>query len=148
MSTTSLSRIEIDALHSALDNEYRALADYDQVLRDFGAVRPFTSIREAEARHAAALITLLERNDLPVPANSWPGKVPRFAGVREACEAAIQGEIENVALYDRLKSTTRRADLLAAFELLQAASRDHHLPAFQQCAQRAGAMPRHGRGRP
>ena len=50
-----LSALEIHALHEALEDEYRAWATYDQVIADFGDVRPFNNIRNAEARHIEAL---------------------------------------------------------------------------------------------
>jgi len=56
-----LDESEIRALHEALDDEYRAWATYDQVIADFGEVRPFINIREAEARHMAALQRLFAR---------------------------------------------------------------------------------------
>ena len=51
----SLTEIEIQVLNEALDDEYHAWATYDQVIADFGEVRPFSNIREAEARHINAL---------------------------------------------------------------------------------------------
>ena len=56
-----LDRGEVDALNEALDDEYQAWATYDRVIRDFGKVRPFVSIRDAEARHIEALAGLFER---------------------------------------------------------------------------------------
>jgi hypothetical protein len=56
--------------------------------------------------------------------------------VRDACVSAVQGEIDNVALYDKLLASTRRPDILAVYHALRAASLDRHLPAFQRCAQR------------
>jgi hypothetical protein len=145
---SALGEAEIRALSMALDDEYRALATYDQVLRDFGPVRPFVNIREAEARHAAALINLFERYGLAVPPNPWLGKAPRYRTVREACEAGVRGEIDNAELYERLKTATVRPDILAVFGLLEDASREHHLPAFRRCAERAGLSSGRGRGRP
>ena len=51
---STLDESEISALHAALDDEYHAWETYDQVIRDFGLVRPFSNIRDAEARHIAA----------------------------------------------------------------------------------------------
>ncbi len=42
-----LTETEIVALNEALDDEYRALATYDQVIADFGDALPFNNIREA-----------------------------------------------------------------------------------------------------
>lgn len=129
-----LTDAEEQALRDALDDEYRAWATYDQVVQDFGAQRPFDHIRDAEARHIEALSSLFQRHGLEVPANPWPGRVPRYSGVREACQAAVQAEIDNVALYERLANSTTRQDLLVVFSNLQRASQERHKQAFGRCA--------------
>jgi len=135
-SPTSLSPQEQQALADALDDEYKSHETYQQVIRDFGPVRPFINIVQAEARHISALSGLLAKYAVPPPVNRWAVKAPRFASVHEACVAGVQGEIDNVALYDRLLHATQRADLLDAFHALRSASQGRHLPAFQRCAQR------------
>ena len=157
VASIELDAQEAQALLDALDDEYKAHATYGQVILDFGPVRPFTNIVEAEARHIAALVTLFERYSVPVPPNPWRGKTPRYPSVDAACVAAVQAEIDNAALYDRLLASTRRPDILAVLQALRSASQDRHLPAFQRCAQRSagggggggrGAGGRmHGRGR-
>lgn len=136
MATTTLSPEEVAALHEALEDEYKAWATYDQVIRDFGAVRPFINIRESEARHIAALAALFARYGLPLPRNDWAGRAPRFASVGAACQAGVEGEIENERLYRLLLGATRHADLRAVFERLRAASQLRHLPAFRRCVAR------------
>ena len=136
MPASTLDELERRALDEALDDEYRAWATYDQVIRDFGAIAPFVNIREAEARHIGALLRLYERYGLAAPANPWPGKVARYASVREACDAGIAGEIANAAMYERLIDAARRPDLVAVLRNLQAASQERHLRAFQRCARR------------
>jgi rubrerythrin len=133
---TELSKSEIDALREALDDEYRALATYDRVIADFGPVRPFVNIREAEARHIAALSALFARYGLPLPRNAWPGKVAQFASVYAACQAGVAAEIENSRLYGRLLACTRHADVRAVYRRLQQASQLRHLPAFRRCLAR------------
>lgn len=39
----TLTETEIRALNEALDNEHRSWATYDQVIADFGELRPFSS---------------------------------------------------------------------------------------------------------
>jgi hypothetical protein len=136
-----LSDTEINALHEALDDEYKALATYDQVIADFGPVRPFLNIREAEARHIQALAALFARYDIAMPANTWEARAPHYASLSEACKAAVAGEIENDSLYERLLQATRRLDILTVFTRLQDASRTRHLPAFQRCLDRETALP-------
>jgi len=151
---SDLTTTEIRALHEALDDEYRAWATYDQVIRDFGDLAPFSNIREAEARHIQALYGLFSRYGLEAPENPWPGKVTRYANLQAACEAGVAAEIENGALYERLLVSTQRPDILTVYRNLQAASQERHLPAFQRCLERGrggggrgrGAGGRHGHG--
>ena len=133
---STLNQSEIDALNEALDDEYRAWATYDRVIRDFGEVRPFINIRDAEARHIEALRSLFVRYGLPFPENPWHDRVPRYTSLREACVAGVAAEIENSRLYERLLESTGRQDILAVFRNLQEASQQRHLPAFQRCVER------------
>jgi len=130
----TLTEAEIESLNLVLQDEYHAWAVYDQVIQDFGQVIPFTAIREAEARHAAAVERLFEKYGLDVPENQWVGNAPSFDSLEEACAAAVQAEIDNAGLYDTALATTTRRDLTNVFTNLQSASLNKHLPAFQACA--------------
>lgn len=134
---TVLSEIEIAALHEALDDEYHAWATYDQVIHDFGLLRPFSNIRDAEARHIDALTHLFAQHGLTPPPNPWPGKVERYQSMRDACAAAVEAEIANAVLYERLLASTSRSDILRVFRNLRDASQERHLPAFRRCVQRS-----------
>lgn len=138
----TLDAAEIQALSKTLDDEYKSRETYAQVIRDFGEVRPFINIVDAEARHANALLGLFQKYGVPPPANRWATQAPHFASVREACAACVDGEIQNVAIYDRALKSTERPDIIAVYQALRLASNDRHLPAFQRCVQRAS-----GRGR-
>jgi hypothetical protein len=129
-----LSESEVEALSMALDDEYKAWSVYEQVIADFGAVRPFISIQKAEENHIAALVTLFDRYGLAVPVNEWVGSVPSFETLAEACEAGVQAEIDNAALYDQLFDMVDNPDIIRVFTSLQQASETKHLPAFELCA--------------
>ncbi len=133
-----LSDAEVSALHEALDDEYKAIATYDRVLADFGAVRPFVNIVEAERRHVRALAEIFDRYGLPLPASSWDDRAPRYESIRAACSAGVEAEIENAAMYDRLIAITTHADIVDVFENLQRASQENHLRAFRRCSARNG----------
>jgi hypothetical protein len=128
-----LSESEAEALRIALDDEYKAWSAYEQVIADFGAVRPFTQIQEAEETHIDALVTLFDRYGLEVPANEVAGTIPSFDTLAEACEAGVQAEIDNAALYDQLFDLVDNPDLIQVFTSLQQASETKHLPAFERC---------------
>jgi hypothetical protein len=130
----SLSEKEIQALQMALDDEYKAWSVYDQVIADFGPVWPFVGIQQAEWNHITALVRLFDRYGLEVPENPWPGAVPAYESVTEACEAGSNAEIENAALYDQIFSMVDNPDIIRVFTNLKEASLTKHLPAFQLCA--------------
>lgn len=140
-----LSEAEIHALNEALDDEYRAWATYDQVIADFGDVRPFTNIRAAEARHIEALCALFGHYRLPVPGNPWNLEtVTRYASLQEACEAGVVAEIANGEMYDRLLKVIQHQNIVAVLRNLQEASQQRHLAAFRRCAQRSAGYGRRG----
>ena len=134
---SELTETEIRALNEALDDEYHSWAAYDQVIADFGEVPPFTNIRTAEARHIKALCTLFTHYGLPIPKNTWPGKVIRYKSRQAACEAGVAAEIANGEMYRRLIKVVQHSDIRRVLSNLQEASQERHLPAFQRCVQRS-----------
>lgn len=129
-----LDESEAEALIMALEDEYKAWSLYDQVVADFGMVRPFTNIQRAEENHVAALVTLFDRYGLDVPVNTWVGTVPHYDTLAEACEAGVQAEIDNAVLYDELLGMVDNPDIIRVFDALQQASQTKHLPTFERCA--------------
>jgi rubrerythrin len=129
----------LEALSEALDDEYRARAIYRKVIERFGPVRPFVNIVEAENRHIVALLRQFQRFHAPPPADTWRDRVKAPDSLAQACAAGVEAEIENEALYARLLDRVTDARARAVMQRLQAASRDHHLPAFRRCLQRYAA---------
>lgn len=125
---------EIEALNLALQDEYKAWAIYEQVIEDFGNVRPFTSIQRAEEKHIEALVRLFDAYELEVPANEWVGNVDSYDTLTDACAAGVQAEIDNADLYEQLFDATNNPDIMRVFTSLQQASLTRHLPAFERCA--------------
>jgi hypothetical protein len=142
-----LSTKEIAALHEALDDEYKAWATYDQVIDDFGPIRPFINIRDAESRHIDALLQIFNDYDLTAPSNNWVGRVPRYEDVQAACAAGVEAEIENGELYGRIIQSTAQPDILVVYSNLRDASQERHLPAFQRCVERSRRRTSTGRPR-
>jgi rubrerythrin len=139
-------------LLDALEDEYKAEATYAAVLTRFGNIRPFSNIVGAERRHSTAIARQLERLGHPVPANQLMGTIEAPATLAEACSAAIEGEIENIALYDRLLAGMADPEVRQVLENLQRASGENHLPAFRRCLERSQGQrqsrgPGQGRGR-
>jgi hypothetical protein len=129
-----LTESEVEAIMVALSDEYRAWSIYDEVIAELGATRPFVNIQRAEENHIMALTNLLEQHGIDVPPNEWPGRVPTFDSLGEACAAGVEAEIENADLYDRLLDMVDNPDVIRVFTALQQASLTKHLPAFERCA--------------
>ncbi len=139
----------IEALSEALEDEYRARATYRKVLAQFGPVRPFVNIVEAEDRHVQALLRQFERLGAAPPLDTWPQRVHAPESVAQACADAIQAELDNDALYYRLLGGVSDPTVRSVMRRLQEASRGRHLPAFRRCAERnaaEGAATPHRRG--
>jgi hypothetical protein len=128
-----LSENELETLQLALDDEYHALAVYLSVMDTFGDVEPFKSIAESERRHIDALVMQFNKYGLQVPENEWTGNIPDFESLSQACTAAVDAELSNAELYERLFSMTDRQDLIRVFTNLSRASMESHLPEFEAC---------------
>ena len=124
------------------EGEYAAYAMYTAVIEKFGAVEPYVSIREAEARHIEALKRLLEKYGVDYPAeNPYLGNVPAPESLEAAARAWAEGEIKNVAMYDRLLPLVQDyPDIVRVFENLRRASLEVHLPCFEAAAERGGSL--------
>lgn len=135
-----MNQILEKALVEALDDEYKACATYGHIISTFGEIRPFINIMEAEKRHIQALLPLFRKYGFSIPEDSWGKRVETPNSIQEACQAAVEAEIENAEMYDRLLALTKDyADVQQVFKNLQRASQESHLPAFQRCVERGGA---------
>jgi len=132
--TATLTPSVAAAVDSAIQDEYHAEQIYLRVLADHGNAIPFFNVVIAEQRHSTALAGVLERRGLAVPSSDWNlDNVPRFASVPEACAAAADAEVANIALYDSLLVGELPTDVRNVFTNNRRASLERHLPAFTAC---------------
>ncbi len=123
------------------DGEYAALASYQAVLDEFGQVEPYATIKEAESRHAEALVRQLDRMGVDTPTeNPYLGLIAAPGDLESAAQAWAIGEIANVELYDQLIEQASDERLIGVFENLRNASADSHLPAFELAAENGGTL--------
>ena len=130
--TTPLTDEEVAGLLDAIDEELTAQAIYLSIVDTFGSVSPFEQIADSEANHADALINQAEKYGVEIPEYVAP-ELPIFETLAEACEAGVDAEIADAALYDEISAFTTHADLLQVYNNLQSASLNSHLPAFEIC---------------
>jgi hypothetical protein len=135
--TTAPSSTSRAALASALTSAYQAetgvLATYRNVLSKLGSVGPFPNIVAAEGQHVSTISTLLDHYAMTASAPSSGQASPPTLSA--ACSLGVTLEQQVIALYtDQIPKVSAYTDVTAAFQNLQAAARDNHLPAFQHCA--------------
>lgn len=135
----------VGALWEALlgpDGEYAASAMYAAVLAEYGQVEPYARIQAAEERHATALVNRLSAYGITAPANPYLGVVAAPADLVTAAQAWADGEVANIAMYDRLLPLVAGdAQSTKVLTNLRRASQEMHLPAFQAAAANGGVAP-------
>jgi len=128
------------AILEGLADERKTEAIYLAVIEKHGEIRPFTNTARAEDRHARFLEQLLSSRGLAVPEAKATPPAPAPPTVGEACQAALESERANVALYGRLlEAGPLPDDVKSAFEHNRWASLEPHIPAFERCVARGGS---------
>jgi hypothetical protein len=131
---TPLTSEESTVLQNAIVEEYGALNLYQAVINQYGDVYPFNQIVLAEQQHVNALIRQATKYGITVPENMGLTTEPSFATLQNACQAGVDAEIADAALYDDLLPlVSSHSDLVQVFTSLQNASLNYHLPAFELC---------------
>lgn len=115
----------------ALQDEFLAQARYNNILSTFGNIRTFAQIKEAELRHIQALLPLFERYQVALPADVSQSFVSTPASIKAAFAKGVQGEIDNIAMYNKFLNYTLPADVQTVFTQLRNASLNH-LAAFER----------------
>jgi len=123
------------ALDEAINDEYKALTTYEAIITKFGSVRPFSMIKGAEEQHIASLKALYDKYGLQVPINVWINKISVPSTLQESCQAGVDAEIANAALYkdSLLPTASSYEDIVQVFTNLMNASEQKHLKAFERC---------------
>lgn len=119
-----------EMLTMAIEDEYLAYARYENVIRKFGASRPFTNILRAETMHISALNPLFDKYSIPLPENEARYHIVEPTTLLEAFKAGVAGEIANIRMYNTFLKQDISADVAIVFTALKNAS-ERHLTAFE-----------------
>ena len=130
-----LSEDVIQAMTDGIMDEYNAYNIYQQVIDQFGEVRPFVNIQEAEAQHVSAWEMLFTRYGVDIPEAPVADDSPVFDSISDACTLAADAEIANFGLYDdMLETLADYPDMVQVVTNLRNVSEFNHLVAFERCA--------------
>jgi hypothetical protein len=119
-------------LEQALMDEYHAQAFYGAVLAQYGDVRPFSNIYNAEGRHIDALLAQYDSYGWDAPANPYSAADFEFSSLEDAAQQARDAEVANADLYAGLFDGLNDPQVSAVFSALQRASQENHLPALER----------------
>lgn len=132
-SNTNLNTKTQQAMIDAINDEYQARAFYKAVIDKFGQVRPFINIVQSENRHVQLWTRLFNKYGLPIPEDTYAGKIEAPDTLKTACQMGVEGEIANVQMYDKFLEFIEESDLRAAFMQLREVSQNRHKVAFERC---------------
>tara|TARA_R110000772_G_scaffold52228_15_gene119814 strand:- start:668 stop:1114 length:447 start_codon:yes stop_codon:yes gene_type:complete len=129
----------IATLDIALADERLALATYQYIIERFGPVRPFLNIAKAEQRHINALLNIYEAYGIALPDDETTiDPAIETADLRSLCKKGVEGEAENIRLYDEqlLPAVSAYPHIEGVLRNLRDASALRHKPAFERCVRR------------
>ena len=151
----SVSIDELESMMTVLINdEYKARAEYEAIVDEFGEQAPFTNLIRAETNHINALTNLFEMYGLDVPEDNGASVAVVPDSLQEAYEIGVEAEIANAALYENYLSQDLPNAVETVFTNLMNASAEKHLPTFEAYAsgdisslssQHGSSMGGHGR---
>lgn len=121
-----------EALIYAIEDEYLAQSRYDAIINKFGSIRPFSNIKSAEQQHILALVSLFQKYNIKIPQDTAAQYVTAPATLKEAFQQGVDGEIDNIAMYEKLAGIPNLPqDAKNVFANLGNASKNH-LRAFRR----------------
>lgn len=120
-----------EMLTYAIEDEYKARAEYELIIEKMDGGRPFTNIVKSEETHIALLKPLFEAHNIQLPEDSAGEHVFLPYTIDEALKIGVQAEIDNIAMYEKFLSQDLPEDVESAFERLKNASQNH-LKAFKR----------------
>ena len=126
-----------DMLLYAIQDEYLALAEYNYLIEELGADRPFTNIVGAEQNHIEAIELLYTTHGIEIPTIDPSSLLYLPTSIEEALSIGVQAEIDNIAMYETFLNQDLPEDVRISFENLQSAS-ESHLAAFENNTQNGG----------
>ena len=114
----------------ALQDEFKARAEYEAIIEKFDIGRPFSNIMKSEEQHISFLLPLFKTHGVAVPPDNSADYLIIPETVKAAFETGVQAEIDNIAMYELFLEKKLPADVRDIFLLLKSAS-ENHLRAFK-----------------
>jgi rubrerythrin len=117
--------------HAWHQDEYLANARYMRDIEKFVDQRLFSRIAEAEKRHIGLLKPIMVKHEVPVPVDRGTQYVTTPDTLTAALKAAVEGERNNMRMYNIFLKQQLPEDVRFTFTLLRNAAA-RHLYAFER----------------
>ncbi|MDD3187377.1 MAG: DUF2202 domain-containing protein [Bacilli bacterium] len=121
----------MDMLTYAVQDEYLAHGEYEEIINLYGSVKPYSNIVLSEETHLSYLKEVYKAYDLNFPADESDSHLVIPISLLEAAETGVQAEIDNIAMYNKFLKYDLPQNVLDVFTALRDAS-ENHLKAFQK----------------
>ncbi|NTW90868.1 MAG: DUF2202 domain-containing protein [Erysipelotrichaceae bacterium] len=113
-----------------INDEYKARAEYQAIVDEFGAQAPFTNLIKAETMHINALTRLFNAYGLDVPSDEGSKSAVVPDTLEEVYAIGVDAEVDNIALYEKYLDQDLPTSVERVFTNLQKAS-ENHLATFE-----------------
>lgn len=129
--STDLTGSDYDetSLKATLDillmDEFKARAEYEAIVDEFGLVSPYTQLIQAETKHIQSLERIYDAFGFAIPADTGKDYVVLPTSLDASYQIGITAETNNIALYKTYLLTDLPASIERVFANLQRASENH-----------------------
>lgn len=114
----------------AMQDELFARGEYEYIINELGAGRPFTNIIKAEKNHINMLRPYLKKYDIVIDEDLWKEELVYPTTIKEALDTCIDAEIYNIEMYEKFLKQDLPDDLRKTFDDLKKGS-ENHLESFR-----------------
>jgi hypothetical protein len=129
--STDLTGSDYDetSLKATLDillmDEFKARAEYEAIVDEFGLVSPYTQLIQAETQHIQSLERIYDAFGFAIPADTGKDYAVLPTSLDASYQIGITAETNNIALYETYLLTDLPTSVERVFANLQRASENH-----------------------
>ena len=114
-----------------MQDELFARGEYEYIIQELGAQKPFTNISQSERNHINMLRPYLRKYEIVIDEDQWKEEIVYPTSIKEALDTCINAEIYNIEMYEKFLKQELPEDLRITFDKLKRGS-ENHLESFQK----------------
>ncbi|MCK5848656.1 MAG: DUF2202 domain-containing protein [Caldisericia bacterium] len=115
----------------AMQDELFAHGEYEYIINELGAGKPFTNIIKSERNHINMLRPYVTKYEINIDEDQWKEELVYPTSIKEAIDTCIDAEIYNIKMYEKFLLQDLPDDLRDTFDKLKRGS-ENHLESFRK----------------